>query len=84
MNFCEFVHTNFVFVRKTSNLFIQIYEGFQHVMLQMACTVILHTNLTHPFFYGTDFMIFMLTPAHRISHKEETWLAEMGQCLSPV
>ena len=35
----EFAHTNFVFVRKTSNLFIRICEGFQHVMLQMACTV---------------------------------------------
>ena len=39
MNFYEFVHTNFVFVCKTSNLFVRIREGFQHVMLQMACTV---------------------------------------------
>ena len=31
MNFKEFVHTNFVFVHKTSNLFVQICEGFQHV-----------------------------------------------------
>ena len=38
-NFYEFVHTNFVFVRKTSNLFVRIREGFQHVMLQMACIV---------------------------------------------
>ena len=40
MNFYEFIHTNFVFVYKTSNLFIRICEGFQHVMLRMACTVI--------------------------------------------
>ena len=40
MNFFEFIHTNFVFVCKTSNLFIRICEGFQHVMLRMACTVI--------------------------------------------
>ena len=39
-NFYEFVHTNFVFVRKTSNLFVRIREGFQHVMLRMACTVL--------------------------------------------
>ena len=35
----DLVHTNFVFVRKTSNLFVQIREGFQHVTLRMACTV---------------------------------------------
>ena len=39
MNFYEFVHTNFVFVCKTLNLFVRIREGFQHVMLQMACTI---------------------------------------------
>ena len=38
-NFYEFIHTNFVFVRKTLNLFVRIREGFQHVMLRMACTV---------------------------------------------
>ena len=43
-NFYEFVHTNFVFVCKTSNLFVRIREGFQHVMLQMACTVIINTS----------------------------------------
>ena len=37
--FYEFVHTNFIFVRKTSNLFVRIREGFQHVMLRIACTV---------------------------------------------
>ena len=30
MNFYEFVHTNFIFVHKTSNLSIRIHEGFQH------------------------------------------------------
>ena len=40
MNFYEFIHTNFVSAWKTSNLFIRICEGFQHVMLRMACTVI--------------------------------------------
>ena len=39
MNFYELVHTNFVFVCKTSNLFVQIRESLQHVMLQMACTI---------------------------------------------
>ena len=39
MNFYEFVHTNFVFLRKTSNSFVRIREGFQHVRLRMACTV---------------------------------------------
>ena len=42
--FNEFVHTNFVFVRKTSNLFVRIHEGFQHVMFRMACTVLHSEN----------------------------------------
>ena len=40
LGFYKFVHTNFVFVRKTSNLFVRIREGFQHVMLRTACTII--------------------------------------------
>ena len=40
LHFYEFVHTNLIFVHKTSNLFVRIREGFQHVMLQMACTVV--------------------------------------------
>ena len=38
-NFYEFIHTNFVFVPKTSNSFVRIREGFQHILLRMACTV---------------------------------------------
>ena len=32
-NLYKFVHMKFVFVCKTSNLFIQIREGFKHVRL---------------------------------------------------
>ena len=44
-NFHEFVYKNFVFVCKTSNLFIRICESFQHVMLKTACTVIVACHL---------------------------------------
>ena len=53
-NFYKFVHTNFVFVRKTSNLFVRIREGFQHVMLQMACTVGL-SNSNYNYNYNLNF-----------------------------
>ena len=38
-SFYKFVQTNFVFFCKTLNSFVRIREGFQHVMLRMACTV---------------------------------------------
>ena len=44
-SFLQIFHTNVVFVRKTSNLFVRIREGFQHVMLRMACTVYVYVSV---------------------------------------